>query len=122
MVGTGWRAGSGFVTEAERQVAGLLPIEVDPVLARATVDAVPLCLHTFALNRAEGLYARCRARPSLPRLHTSQGASPGLALLQVGAFDGFYAFLTEHRGTERVVAVDNEALGRLPVGGQPGRR
>jgi hypothetical protein len=29
-------------------------------------------------------------------------------LLQVGAFDGFYAFLTEHRGTERVVAVDNE--------------
>jgi hypothetical protein len=29
------------VTEAERQVADLLPIEVDPVLARATVETVP---------------------------------------------------------------------------------
>ena len=42
------------VTEAERRVADLLPIEVDPVLARATVETVPFWFHTFALNRAEG--------------------------------------------------------------------
>jgi hypothetical protein len=70
VVGTGWRAGSGFVTEAERQVAGLLPIEVDPVLARATVDAVPLCLHTFALNRAEGIYTPGAARDHRYRVST----------------------------------------------------
>jgi hypothetical protein len=29
------------VTEAERRVAGLLAIEVDPVLARATVETAP---------------------------------------------------------------------------------
>ena len=29
------------VTEAERQVADLLPIKVAPVLARATVETVP---------------------------------------------------------------------------------
>ena len=44
------------MTEAQRQVADLLLIEVDPVLARATVDTVPFCFHTFALNRAEGIY------------------------------------------------------------------
>jgi hypothetical protein len=42
------------VTEAERQVADLLAIEVDPAVARATVQAVPFWFHTFALNRAEG--------------------------------------------------------------------
>ena len=44
------------VTEVERQVADLLPIEVDPALARATVETVPFWFHTFALNRAEGVY------------------------------------------------------------------
>ena len=29
-------------------------------------------------------------------------------MLDVGTFDGFYAFLAEHRGAERVLAVDNE--------------
>ena len=29
-------------------------------------------------------------------------------MLDVGAFDGFYSFLAESRGAERVVAVDNE--------------
>ena len=29
-------------------------------------------------------------------------------MLDVGTFDGFYAFLAEHRGAARVVAVDNE--------------
>jgi tRNA (mo5U34)-methyltransferase len=32
----------------------------------------------------------------------------GLSVLDVGTFDGFYAFLAEHRGADRVVAVDNE--------------
>ncbi len=58
------------VTEAERQVADLLPIEVDPVLARATVDAVPLCRHTFALNRAEGIYTPGAARDHRYRVST----------------------------------------------------
>jgi hypothetical protein len=43
------------VTEAERQVADLLAIEVDPAVARATVETVPFWFHTFALNRAEGI-------------------------------------------------------------------
>jgi hypothetical protein len=35
-------AGERFVdTEAERRVADLLPIEVDPLLARATVETMP---------------------------------------------------------------------------------
>jgi hypothetical protein len=43
-------------------VADLLPIEVDPLLARATVETVPFWLHTFALNRAEGIYTPSAAR------------------------------------------------------------
>ena len=42
-----------------------------------------------------------------------------MSVLDVGCFDGFYAFLAERRGAERVVAVDNEQyrlLGRVPVG------
>lgn len=35
------------VTKAERQVADLLPLEVAPVLARATVEAVPFWFHTL---------------------------------------------------------------------------
>ncbi len=31
-----------------------------------------------------------------------------MSVLDVGCFDGFYAFLAEWRGPERVVAVDNE--------------
>jgi predicted RNA methylase len=30
-----------------------------------------------------------------------------MSVLDVGCFDGFYAFLAERRGAERVVAVDN---------------
>lgn len=32
----------------------------------------------------------------------------GMRVLDVGTFDGFYAFLAERRGAKRVVAVDNE--------------
>jgi ACT domain len=31
-----------------------------------------------------------------------------MRVLDIGTFDGFYAFLAEHRGADRVVAVDNE--------------
>jgi hypothetical protein len=54
---TGWAPGGArerfVVTEAERQVADLLPIDVAPALARATVEVVPFWFHTFALNRTE---------------------------------------------------------------------
>jgi hypothetical protein len=50
------------VTAAEREVADPLAIEVDPVVARATVETVPFWLHRFALNRAEGIYTPGAAR------------------------------------------------------------
>ncbi len=102
-------AGDRFiVTEAERQVADLLPIEVDPALARATVERVPFWFHTFALNRAEGIYTAGAARDHRYRISTLPNDFAGMSVLDVGTFDGFYAFLAEHRGAERVVAADNE--------------
>ena len=97
-----------IVTEAERQVADLLPIEVDPALARATVETVPFWFHTFALNRAEGIYTPGAARDHRYRVSTLPNDFAGMSVLDVGTFDGFYAFLAEHRGADRVVAVDNE--------------
>jgi tRNA (mo5U34)-methyltransferase len=97
-----------IITEAERQVADLLPIDVDPALARATVEAVPFWFHTFALNRAEGIYTPGAARDHRYRISTLPSDSGGMRVLDVGTFDGFYAFLAEHRGADRVVAVDNE--------------
>src|SRR5664279_5971775 len=96
------------VTEAERRVADLLAIEVAPVLARATVEAVPFWFHTFALNRAEGIYTPGAARDSRYRVSALPEDFAGMSVLDVGCFDGFYAFLAERRGAERVVAVDNE--------------
>jgi tRNA (mo5U34)-methyltransferase len=96
------------VTEAERQVADLLPIEVHPALARATVETVPFWFHTFALNRAEGIYTPGAARDHRYRLSALPEDLAGMSVLDVGCFDGFYAFLAERRGAERVVAVDNE--------------
>ena len=83
-------AGARFVvTEAERRVADLLPIEVDPARARATVEAVPFWFHTFALNLAEGIY-----RPGAARDHRYGVAGlpedfAGTSVLDVGCFDGF---------------------------------
>jgi hypothetical protein len=54
--------GRYIVTEAEREVADLLPIEVDPAVARATVKEMPFWFHTFALNRAAGIYTPGAAR------------------------------------------------------------
>ena len=62
------------MTEAERQVADLLAIEVDPVLARATLAAVPFWFHTFALNRAEGIYTPGAARDHRYRVRSPAGS------------------------------------------------
>ena len=97
-----------MVTEAERQVADLLPIEVDPALARATVERVPFWFHTFALNRAEGIYTPGAARDHRYRVSMLPDDFAGMSVLDVGTFDGFYAFLAERRGAQRVVGVDNE--------------
>jgi tRNA (mo5U34)-methyltransferase len=104
------------VREAERQVADLLPIEVDPVLARATVESVPFWFHTFALNRAEGIYTPGAARDHRYRVSALPEDFAGMSVLDVGCFDGFYAFLAERRGAVRVVAVDDEQY-RLWVAG-----
>ena len=101
-------AGRFAVTEAERAVADLLPIDVDPDIARAAVDAVPFWFHTFALNRAEGIYTPGAARDHRYRVPALPGDFSGRGVLDVGTFDGFYAFLAEHRGAERVVAIDSE--------------
>ena len=50
-------------------MADPLAIEVDPVVARATVETVPFWLHTFALNRAEGIYTPGAAPPGAARDH-----------------------------------------------------
>lgn len=96
------------LTSAERQVADLLPIEADPAEARTVLDEVPYWFHTFALNRAEGIYAPGTARDHRYRVPAIPASFDGLSVLDIGTFDGFYAFLAEARGAERVVAVDNE--------------
>ena len=96
------------LTSAERQVADLLPIEADPAEARAVLDEVPYWFHTFALNRAEGIYAPGHARDHRYRVPAIPASFDGFSVLDIGSFDGFYAFLAEARGAERVVAVDNE--------------
>jgi tRNA (mo5U34)-methyltransferase len=104
------RAAEGrcIVTEAERQVADLLPIEVDPDVARASAEEVPFWFHTFALNRAEGIYTPGAARDHRYRVPALPRDFGGMSVLDVGTFDGFYAFLAEYRGADRLVAVDNE--------------
>jgi tRNA (mo5U34)-methyltransferase len=102
-------AGGRFaVTEAERQVADLLPVDVDPRLALAAVEAVPFWFHTFALNRVEGIYTPGAARDHRYRIPALPDHFRGMSVLDVGTFDGFYAFLAERRGAARVVALDNE--------------
>jgi tRNA (mo5U34)-methyltransferase len=96
------------LTSAERQVADLLPIEADPAEAEAVLDQVPYWFHTFALNRSEGIYAPGYARDHRYRMPAIPESFEGLLVLDIGTFDGFYAFLAEARGADRVVAVDNE--------------
>ena len=96
------------LTSAEREVADLLPIKADPSEAEAVLDRVPYWFHTFALNRAEGIYAPGTARDHRYRIPAIPESFEGLSVLDIGTFDGFYAFLAEARGARSVVAVDNE--------------
>jgi tRNA (mo5U34)-methyltransferase len=96
------------VTDAERAVADLLPIDAAPDEARRVLERVPLWFHTFALNAERDLYTPGVARDHRYRVPFLPASFEGRRVLDVGAFDGFYAYLAEHRGAERVVAVDNE--------------
>ena len=93
-------------TEAERQVADLLPIEADSRQAQATLDRVPLWFHTFCLDGR--VYTPGIARDHRYRLPILPEDFSGRRVLDVGTFDGFYAFLAEARGADRVIAIDNE--------------
>lgn len=70
-------------------MADLLPIEVDPAVARATVKEVPFWFHTFALNRAAGIYTPGVARDHRYRVSTPPSDFGGMSVLDVGTFDGF---------------------------------
>lgn len=104
------RAGADVppVTAAERAVADVLPINVPADVARDAAARVPLWFHTFSLNRAAGIYTPGVARDHRYRLPAFPSSFEGLSVLDVGTFDGFYAFLAEARGASRVLAVDNE--------------
>jgi tRNA (mo5U34)-methyltransferase len=92
-------------TAAERTVADLLPIDTDPERARELLERVPFWFHTFAVD---GAYTPGAARDHRYRVPFLPDDLRGKRVLDVGAFDGFYSFLVEARGAERVVAVDNE--------------
>jgi tRNA (mo5U34)-methyltransferase len=96
------------LTDAERAVADVLPIDAAPEPARRVLRGVPLWFHTFALNAAHGLYTPGVARDHRYRVPFLPASFAGQRVLDVGTFDGFYAFLAERRGAARVVAVDNE--------------
>ena len=106
MIGTTGSAPGGarerfVVTEAERRLADLLPIEVDPVLARAIVETVPFWFHRFALNRADGIFTPGSARDRRSRVSALPEDFAGMSVLDVGCFDGVYAVLAERRGGPR---------------------
>jgi len=94
-------------TRAEREVADLLPIGAHDQTARAVLDRIPLWFHTFSLNEGS-LYTSGVARDHRYRIPVLPDDLTGKRVLDVGTFDGFYAFLAEARGAQRVVAVDNE--------------
>lgn len=96
------------VTDAERLTADLLSIDASPEDARRLLKEVPLWFHTFALNHDEQIYTPGIARDHRYRIPALPESFAGLRVLDIGALDGFYAFLAEARGAERVVAIDNE--------------
>jgi tRNA (mo5U34)-methyltransferase len=95
------------LTAAEREVADLLPVGATEGAARAVLERVPLWFHTFSLDGGS-IYTPGVARDHRYRIPVLPADLRGRSVLDVGAFDGFYAFLAEARGAERVVAVDNE--------------
>ena len=111
-------------TTAERAVADLLPIAARAADARTAADSVPLWFHTFAVD---GVYTPGIARDHRYRLQAIPNDLSGARVLDVGTFDGFYAFLAERRGAARVVAVDNEQYvdwiaSRFGIALEPGAR
>lgn len=88
-------------------MADLLPIGADEGAARAALERVPLWFHTFSLDGG-ALYTPGVARDHRYRIPVLPADLSGKTVLDVGTFDGFYAFLAEARGARRVVAVDNE--------------
>ena len=94
-------------TNAERAVADLLPIGSAIEDARRVLDEVPFWFHTFSLDGGD-LYTPGVARDHRYRVRFLPVDFTGRSVLDVGTFDGFYAFLAEKRGASRVVAVDNE--------------
>src|SRR5688500_17828017 len=77
------------VTDAEREVADLLPIDASPDEARAALERVPLWFHTFLLSRQAGIYAPGIARDHRYRIPALPESFEGLRVLDVGTFDGF---------------------------------
>lgn len=94
-------------SSAEREVADLLPIGTDPERARTVRDQVPIWFHTF--NLADGIYTPGIARDHRYRIPAlTPERFRNRAVLDIGTFDGFYAFLAERLGASRVVGIDNE--------------
>lgn len=92
---------------AEREVADLLPVGADEERARGVSEGVPLWFHTFCLDQGS-IYTPGIARDHRYRIPPFPDDLGGRRVLDIGAFDGFYAFLAEARGASRVVAIDNE--------------
>ena len=119
-------------TTAEREVADLLPIDADPDAARAVLDRVPFWFHTFSLDRSDELYTPGVARDHRYRIPALPEDFSGMSVLDVGTFDGFYAFLAEARGAGGSsrsttsstgcgsLALGRRARGRRGVHGDPG--
>jgi tRNA (mo5U34)-methyltransferase len=96
------------VKTPEQEVADILPLEVDAASARRVLGEVPFWFHTFALNPSEGIYTPGAAIDHRYRLPFLPASFATLRVLDVGTFDGFYAFVAEARGAKSVVAVDSE--------------
>jgi len=58
--------GRGGAKTPEQEVADILPLEVDPVVAQRVLGEVPSWFHTFELNRAEGIYTLGGDGPPVP--------------------------------------------------------
>lgn len=65
------------------------------------VETVPFWFHRLALNRAEGIFTPGSARERRSRVSAPSQDFAGISVLDVGCFDGFYAFLAERRGGPR---------------------
>ncbi len=93
---------------AEQEVSHHLLIDEDPDGAIKALGQVPFWFHTFCLNREQGIHSDGVAVDHRYRMPSIPKDFSGKSVLDVGAFDGFYAFLAEQRGAKRVLATDNE--------------